>query len=178
MAASDQDILQRFANRKTRDRAYRDLVEAYSNRIYLHCRRVLRSHEDANDVTQEVFIKVWKNLDGFKQEAALSTWIYRITGNECISFLRKQKRQETTPLEDHHAGSIASGMPHEESMTLQKLDAAVRSLPAKQRQVFVLRYYDEMKYEEMADVLDTSVGALKASYHHAVRKIKEMVTAD
>ena len=180
MAIIDKEILAQFRDKRTQQDAFKVLVRQYSSKIYWHARRMLRNHEDANDVTQEVLVKIWSNLLNFKEESALSTWIFRITTNETISFIRKAGRHLTvaeTEIPDTSSNSSES-FPFNEGDTLKKLNRAIESLPVKQRQVFILRYYDEMKYEEMSEVLSTSVGALKASYHHAVKKIEQSVLND
>lgn len=134
------------------------------------------SHDDANDVTQETFVKVWKYLDRFKEESQLFTWIYRIATNESISFLRKKRNRFFIPLinvENHLANSLKDDNFFSGEEIQLKLQKAILKLPEKQRIVFNMRYYNELKYEEMSEVLGTSVGALKASYHFAVKKIEK-----
>ncbi len=139
-------------------------------------------HDDANDLTQEIFIKVWNNLEKFKEESKLFTWIYRIATNECLNFLKKKQRRQMVSLEDQPhpelasaftSGSLISGDDIE-----MKLQQALLKLPDKQRLVFNLRYFDEMKFQEIAEITATSEGALKASYHHAVKKIEQFINTD
>jgi len=138
-------------------------------------------HDDADDVTQEVFVKIWKNLDKFREDSKLFTWIYRIATNECLNFLNKQKRRSLVPLEDD---SVALGAHIDEGahvdgediqMILQK---AILTLPDKQRAVFNMKYFEDLKFDEIADITGTSVGALKASYHLAVKKIEKFINGD
>ena len=135
-------------------------------------------HDDADDLTQEVFVKVWKNLAGFRQDAQLYTWLYRIATNECLNFLKAKKRRFFLPL--HNLGAELAGK-IDENLALTgdeiqlKLQKALLKLPDKQRLVFKMRYYDELTYEEISQILGTSVGALKASYHHAVKKVEEFL---
>ncbi len=146
--------------------------------MYWHIRRLVVDHEDANDVLQNVFIKVWKNLQGFREDAQLYTWLYKIATNECLSFLEQQKRKQTVSLSDVETGlenKLKADSQFDANKLEWKLQRAILTLPEKQRIVFNLRYYDEMPYEEMSRVLDTSEGALKASYHHAVKKIEEFI---
>ena len=154
------------------------IVNEYSEQLYWQIRRMVLSHEDANDLLQNTFIKAWINIDYFRAEAKLSTWLYRIALNECLTFLNKQRAASTVSLDDPEADALQklesdpyfSGDKAE--MALQK---ALLALPEKQRMVFNLKYYQEMKYEEMSDIFGTSVGALKASYHHAVKKIEKFL---
>ena len=172
---SDKELLLRFRNADSRNYAFNLLVRKYQKKIYWHIRRMVISHEDADDVTQDTFVKVWKHLDGFKEEAQLFTWIYRIATNEALGFLRKKRNKFLIPLvnvENKLARTLVQD-PHFSGDAIQlKLQQAILKLPEKQRLVFNMKYFDELKYEEMSAVLGTSVGALKASYHHAVNKIK------
>lgn len=177
MKLTDEEILLQFKDPASKEKAFRNLLSAYQERLYYHVRRYVHNHEDANDILQNTCIKVWNAIDNFRGDCALYTWLYRIAGNEAITFLNKNKKRnevdiEQTPAQYHGA---ADGMDADE-MT-QKLERAIASLPDKQKQVFIMRYYDEMPYEQMAEISETSVGALKASYHHAVKKIEEILTA-
>ncbi|RYD55619.1 MAG: sigma-70 family RNA polymerase sigma factor [Sphingobacteriales bacterium] len=174
--AEDHMILAAFRNEKTREAAFTQLVRKYQERLYWHVRRMVVEHEDANDVLQNVFIKVWKNLGEFREEANLYTWLYRIATNETLTWLEQQKKRSSISLSNDNEGSLENKLVAQKGFDANKLEwklqQAINSLPEKQRIVFNLRYYDEMPYEEMATVLDTSVGALKASYHHAVKKVE------
>lgn len=148
------------------------LVENYSERLYWHIRKLVLVHDDADDVLQNTFIKVWKNLHKYRGDAKLFTWMYRIATNEALAHLKKQKRMgpsASVPMEINRLE--ADAYYHGDEMEKQLL-AAVAQLPEKQQVVFKLKYFEEMKYDEMSHVLETSVGALKASYHHATQKIK------
>ncbi len=173
--ADDQSLLARFRDEATRERAFADILKKYSERLYWHIRRLVISHDDAHDVLQNVSIKVWGALDRFRQDAALYTWLYRIATNESLSFLDSQKRRAALSLSDH-ADILEHKLISEEGFDARKLEwrlqQAIQSLPDKQRVVFNLRYYDEMSYEQMSEITGTSVGALKASYHHAVKKVE------
>ena len=175
---SDKELINRFRNGDNPSYAFNLLVRKYQERIYWHVRRMVIDHEDANDITQEIFIKVWKNLDSFREEANLYTWIYRIATNETLNFLKKKRTRFFVPLVDveHQLSNSLESDVHysgdEIQLTLQK---ALLSLPEKQRLVFNMKYFEEMKYEDISEVTGTSVGALKASYHHAVKKIEGFV---
>ena len=172
----DHMILASFREEKTRELAFTQLVCKYQERLYWHVRRMVVAHDDANDIIQNVFIKVWKSLEHFREEANLYTWLYRIATNETLSWMEQQKKRTSISLSNDDDGSIANRLEAEKGFDANKLEwrlqQAIQSLPDKQKAVFNLRYYDEMPYEEMATVLDTSVGALKASYHHAVKKVE------
>ncbi len=169
-------ILTAFRQPETRNAAFRAIVEHYQSRIYHHLFRMVGQAEDAADLTQEVFIRVWKSLDGFEGRSKLYTWIYRIATNEALAFLEKKQRMRAIPLDEvqFSTGKDLKASAEMDGDAIQRsLQLAIDALPPKQRQVFLLRYYEEMPYAEMAEALGTSEGALKASYHHAVRKIQE-----
>ena len=154
------------------------IVAQYSEQLYWQIRRMVLSHEDANDLLQNTFIKAWTSIDYFRGEAKLSTWLYRIALNECLTFLSKQRATATLSLDDSEADVIqklegdAYFSGDRAQLLLQK---ALLTLPEKQRMVFNLKYYQDMKYEEMSEIFGTTVGALKASYHHAVKKIEKFL---
>ncbi|HRI28161.1 MAG TPA: sigma-70 family RNA polymerase sigma factor [Chitinophagales bacterium] len=176
---SDQDILDKFRNPATKEAGFSLLMKKYQEKIYWLIRRIVIDHEDANDVCQNVFIKVWRNLDNFKENSQLYTWLYRIATNESLTFINQKNKRASIQIstEDYDLTKQLEADPYFEGDKLQiQLQNAIASLPEKQRAVFLLRYYDEMKYEDMSEVLETSVGALKASYHHAVKKIEKYLT--
>ncbi|WP_111598637.1 RNA polymerase sigma factor [Chitinophaga skermanii] len=175
---NDKEILALYRKEGNKEKGFTIIVQKYTERLYWHIRRLLVDHEDANDVLQNVFIKVWRNLDGFREDSQLYTWLYKIATNECLSFLEQQKRKSVLSLSDVETGlnNKLQADAHFDANKLEwKLQKAIISLPEKQRVVFNLRYYDEMPYEQMSQVLDTSEGALKASYHHAVKKIEDFM---
>ena len=175
---SDKELLERFRHPDTKNYSFNLLIRKYQEKTYWHIRRIVISHDDADDVTQETFVKVWKNLENFKEESQLFTWIYRIATNEALSHLRKQKSRFFIPLinvESKLARTLKDDNFFKGDEIQLKLQQAILKLPEKQRIVFNMKYYDEMKYEEMSEVLKTSVGALKASYHFAVKKIEEYI---
>jgi len=172
---TDREIISLQSNGKPEE-AFRGIVEAYSERLYWHIRRFLCSHEDTNDLLQDIFIKIWTALPTFRGDSQLYTWLYRIATNEVLNHLRKQKFRAMVSLDS--ATEILRRKidedPHFNGNELQReLHKAIQKLPDKQRLVFNLRYFDEMKYEDISEITDTSVGALKASYHHAYNKIKD-----
>ena len=157
------------------EEAFNGIVDAYTERLYWHVRRFLCSHDDSNDLLQDIFIKIWTALPTFRQEARLYTWLYRIATNEVLNYLRKQKVKAFISL-DSASGILERKIDEDAYFNgdeLQReLHKAIQRLPEKQRIVFSLRYFDEMKYEDISEITDTSVGALKASYHHAYNKVK------
>lgn len=175
----DQELLTQFRQTATKEKGYTQIIKKYQERLYWHIRRLVVEHEDANDVLQNMFIKVWKGLENFREDSQLYTWLYRIATNESLSFIEQQKKRTALSLDE-----VASGLSnrlkadkHFDANKLEwKLQLAIQELPEKQRVVFTLRYYDEMPYDRMSEVLETSTGALKASYHHAVKKIEEFIT--
>ena len=175
---NEKEIIALLQDPARQKEAFECIVNEYSEQLYWQIRRMVLSHEDANDLLQNTFIKAWINIDYFRAEAKLSTWLYRIALNECLTFLNKQRAASTVSLDDPEADALQklesdpyfSGDKAE--MALQK---ALLALPEKQRMVFNLKYYQEMKYEEMSDIFGTSVGALKASYHHSVKKIEKFL---
>jgi RNA polymerase sigma factor (sigma-70 family) len=174
-SVSDTEILAKFRDERTRNEAFNLLLKKYQQKIYWHVRRMVIDHDDADDLVQDVFIKIWKNLEGFRSDAQLYTWMYRIATNECITFLNKKKQKNNIPLDDvsHELADSLTDSSYLSGDKVQlKLQQALLTLPDKQRLVFNMKYYDDLKYEEISDILGTSVGALKASFHLAVKKIE------
>jgi RNA polymerase sigma-70 factor (ECF subfamily) len=177
----DKDLLEKIRNPETKSYGFNLLVREYQERVYWHIRKMVIDHDDADDITQEVFIKIWKNLDKFRADAKLYTWVYRIATNECLSFLGKKKRRFFLPIHDVEAelsNKVDMNATISGDEIQVKLQKALLKLPEKQRLVFNMKYFDELKYEEIAEITETSVGALKASYHHAVKKIEESLNTD
>lgn len=173
---TDGELLLQFKNPATKERAFTAIIKKYQEKLYWHVRRMVVEHEDANDVLQNMFIKVWNALDNFREDSQLYTWLYRIATNESLTFIEQQKKRSAVSLSDVESGlsNKLKADKHFDANKLEwKLQLAIQQLPEKQRIVFNLRYYDEMPYEQMSRVLETSEGALKASYHHAVKKIEE-----
>ena len=176
MDNDDLDIIADLKQKNKRDLAFHILVKKYQERLYWHIRKMVVRHEDADDVLQNTFVKVWRNIDSFREESSLYTWLYRIATNESISFINSNKRRNYIPINDandYMVKSIVSDPYFEGDEIQMKLQKAILNLPEKQRIVFNMKYFDEMKYEDMSQILNTSVGALKASYFHAARKIEE-----
>jgi len=177
----DEEILEKFAIERTRNKAFNLLISKYQEKIYWHVRRLVIDHDDADDLVQEVFIKVWKNLAKFRSDSKLYTWIYRIATNECITFLNKKKQRNQTPLdevvEELSESLVAASYFNGDKIQL-KLQQALLTLPEKQRLIFNMKYYDDLKYDEISEILGTSVGALKASFHIAVKKIEVFMLND
>lgn len=176
---SEEQLLEELRNPKTQQQGFAKLVSEYSERLYWQIRKMVLSHDDANDILQDVFIKAWTNIDNFRGEAKLTTWLYRIAINESITFLNKKRNQHNVSIDDDDSFLLNTleGDEFFDGDEAQKLlQQAILTLPDKQRLVFQMKYFDEMKYEEMSDILGTSVGALKASYHHAVKKIENFLT--
>jgi RNA polymerase sigma factor (sigma-70 family) len=156
------------------------LVRSYQQRVYWHVRKMVIDHDDADDITQEVFIKVHKSIENFREDSQLFTWIYRIATNECLNFLNKKRRRFFLPIEDINpqlSAKIDSSDTISGDEIQKKLQKALLHLPDKQRLVFNMRYFDDLSYENISEITNTSVGALKASYHHAVKKIEDYLTA-
>ncbi len=174
----DAELLLLFLAESTRERAFTNIIRKYQQRLYRHIRTLVISHDDADDVLQNVFIKMWKNLGAFRQDSELFTWLYRIATNESLTFLQQQKKRQHVSLSNDENG-FAEKLEAEKEFDANKLEwrlqQAIQRLPEKQRIVFSLRYYEEMPYHTMAAVLDTSEGALKASYHHAVKKVEQFI---
>jgi RNA polymerase sigma factor (sigma-70 family) len=172
---TDQEIIDMFRNEQSRDMSIHFMMKQYQVRLYWHIRKIVIDHDDTDDVLQNTFIKAWKGMENFKGDSKIYTWLFRIGTNESISFLR-QKRENLSsihPIEYHLSNSLSSD-PYFDGDEIQlKLQKAVLTLPEKQRIVFNLRYYDETPYEEMSEILETSVGALKSSYHMAAKKIED-----
>ncbi len=178
---NDQELLAKIRNPETRNYGFNMLVRTYQQRVYGLVRKMVIDHDDADDLTQEVFIKVHKSIDSFREDSQLFTWIYRIATNESLSFLNKKRRRFFLPIEDigKELSTKIDALPSLDGDEIQKkLQKALLTLPDKQRLVFNLKYYEEMPYEEMAAVTGTSEGALKASFHHAVKKIEEFLKND
>jgi RNA polymerase sigma-70 factor (ECF subfamily) len=173
----DQDILELLSDQETPTASFNLLFERYHKKVYWHARRMVLDHEDADDITQNIFIRIWNGLPSFRGDSKLSSWIYRITVNETLNFVQRKKLKAALSFKDYE--EVLSNRLLDEtykgSSIEQNFQKALLTLPTKQRQVFLLRYYDNMPYETMSEALGTSVGALKASYHHASNKIEKFL---
>jgi len=180
MSEINEDRLNELLKKEsTRREAFSLIMKEYSEQLYWQIRKIVLSHDDANDVLQNTFIKAWSNLDNFRGESKLLTWLYRIATNESITFINKERSQNNLPIDDTDnflLGKLESDPYFDGDEAQLKFQKALLSLPEKQRLVFNMKYFDEMKYEEISQILKTSVGALKASYHHAVKKIEDFLT--
>jgi RNA polymerase sigma-70 factor (ECF subfamily) len=178
---TDQEIIALYREETSRHRAFNIVISQYQEQIYWYVRKIVIDHDDADDVTQNTFLKAWKGLSAFRGEAKLSTWLYKIATNESYSFLKKKRAHLFSSLDvvqEQLANRLESDSYFDGDEAERQLQKALLTLPHKQRLVFNLKYFEEMKYQEMSEILDTSVGALKASYHHAVQKIKKHLTTD
>ncbi|HOU46966.1 MAG TPA: RNA polymerase sigma factor [Chitinophagales bacterium] len=175
MKLTDEEILTQIKLPESKDKAFRELLSNYQERLYYHVRRYVHNHEDANDILQNTFIKTWKGIEHFQGNSALYTWLYRIASNEAITFINKQKKRNETDITQTSVAYRGTMDAVNADSMLQKLQHAIDTLPDKQKQVFIMRYYDELPYNDIEKIVGTSVGALKASYHHAVKKIEEFL---
>jgi len=180
MHLEDSELLFQFKqpSSKEKELAFTGIVKKYQEKLYWHIRRMVVDHDDANDVLQNAFIKVWKGLANFREDSQLYTWLYRVATNECLTFLDQQKKRASVSLNEDENGlsnKVKADENFDSSKLEWKLQLAIQQLPERQRLVFNLRYYDEMPYEEMSRILETSEGALKASYHHAAKKIEDFL---
>jgi RNA polymerase sigma-70 factor (ECF subfamily) len=178
---SDKELLQIFNTGENPDYTFGLIVKRYQEKLYWHIRKIVITHEDANDVIQETFIKAWNNLGNFRGDSKLFTWLFRIATNEALSHLKCSRRKTRIPfidLENKLVNTMEGDYYFNGDELQLKFQKAILKLPEKQRLVFNMKYFDDMKYDKIAKILDTSVGALKASYHHAVKKIKEFLIND
>jgi RNA polymerase sigma-70 factor (ECF subfamily) len=178
MPIPESILQQQLANHKTREKAFSQMVALYQERLYWHIRKMLLNHEDANDVLQNTFLKAWNGLDNFRGDSLLSTWLYRIATNESLTFLTSKHARAAmanTSYEDEMLQNLTSNNYFDGNAAEKLLQEAILTLPAKQRLVFNMKYFDDITYEEMEKITGTTVGALKASYHHAVKKITDFI---
>jgi len=179
MEKSDKELLDLYKTNK--NAALELIISQFQERLYWHIRKIVIIHDDTHDVLQNTFIKAWKGLDNFQEKSKLYTWLYRIATNESITFINKKKKKQEEPIENYQAvlsnyldnDSLFSG-----DQIKLKLQKAILKLPEQQRIVFNMKYFDDLKYIEIAEILNLSVGGLKASYHHAVKKIEKYVLED
>lgn len=176
---NEKEITENLRDESLRAAAFSAIVNRYSQQIYWHIRRMVLSHDDANDLVQNTFIKAWTSIDNFRGDSKISTWLYRIAINETLNFLGKNKNNTVSI--NSPEGAIAEQLESDTHFNGERADAllqeAIHRLPEKQRLAFNMKYYEEMKYEEMSEILGTSVGALKASYHIAVKKIEDYINS-
>jgi RNA polymerase sigma factor (sigma-70 family) len=180
-AVSDKELLTRLLNPGTREEGFRRLIELYQKKVYAVIRKMVIIHEDADDLTQITFIKAFKNIHKFQGNSSLFTWLYRIATNESLNFLAKKKKRFFFRIEDHEAimKNYVDSSPLMAGEEIEKkLQKAIISLPDKQRLVFNLKYFEDLSYDEISKITDTSVGSLKASYHHAVKKLENELASE
>ncbi len=176
----EQNLIAQLKNKQTQESAFRILMGLYKERLYWHIRKIVMSHEDADDVLQNTFLKVYRNIYNFKGDSKLYSWMYRIATNESITFINKRAKQNNVDITEyqHNLAQTLQDDVHFNGTEIQLiLQKAITTLPEKQQLVFKMKYFDEMKYKDMSEILETSVGALKASYFHAVKKIEKIITA-
>lgn len=176
--SDDNELVFQFKSGKNIEIPFTNIVKKYQEKLYWLIRRMVVDHDDANDILQNVFIKVWKNLNNFREDSQLYTWLFRIATNECLTFIEQKKRRALVSIDSESVfliNKIQAEKGFDANKLEWKLQVAIQKLPEKQKLVFMLRYYEEMPYEKMSSVLETSEGALKASYHHAVKKIEDFI---
>ena len=174
-------LIAQLQDRQTLDRAFRTLMTQYKERLYWHIRKIVLNHDDADDVLQNTFIKVYRNIHSFKGESKLYSWMYRIATNESLTFIKKRAKQlqiGSEELQLQLVANLEADAYYDGDEMQKKLLYAVAKLPKKQALVFNMKYFDNMKYTEIAEILEVSVGGLKANYHHAVKKIERIITSD
>lgn len=178
---TEDEIIQQLRDPVQQRDAFAKVVELYSEKLYWQIRRMVLSHDDANDLLQNTFLKAWTSIDLFRGDAKLATWLYKIALNECITFLNHQRAMNNVSIDDTDVfllEQLKSDNYFDGDDLQFKLQEAILMLPEKQRTVFIMKYYDNMKYEQISEIVGTTVGALKASYHHAVKKVEEFLTKD
>lgn len=175
----EEELVKQLKNKQTQEKAFRILMSQYKERLYWHIRKIVISHDDADDVLQNTFVKVYRNIENFKEESKLYSWMYRIATNESITFINKRAKQKVVDISEYQlslADSLQDDVLYSGSEIQLILQNAIATLPQKQQLVFNMKYFDEMKYSDMSEVLGTSVGALKSSYFHAVKKIEKIIS--
>lgn len=178
MSIHDPELLSRIANSKTRSQVFSELVRQFQEKLYWHIRKMVLSHDDANDILQNTFLKAWNAIENFRGESNISSWFYRIATNETLTFLAQRRIRNISSMEDEEnvlLNQLHSDPYFDGNAAELKLQEAILTLPEKQRIVFNMKYFDNLTYEQMETILNTSVGALKASYHHAVKKIEKLI---
>jgi RNA polymerase sigma-70 factor (ECF subfamily) len=172
----EKKLISRLCSSRYADSAFQELVDCYKEKLYWHIRYMLKNHQDTDDVLQNTFIKIYRNIKSFKGDSRLYSWMYRIARNESYTFLKKRSKIlkiSSEELQDHIVNNLESDVYFEGDEIKLKLQKAINTLPEKQKEVFQLRYFEEMKYQDMAELLNTTEGALKSNYHHASKKVEE-----
>ena len=173
LPTEDKGLVERLRDPATVRSAFEEAIRLYSEPLYWQIRKMVHNHDDADDILQNTFMKAWSSLENFRGEAKLSTWLYKIAINESLAFLEKEKLRSHASIDDADTSHLAADAHFDGNELAQQLQQAVDTLPEKQRLVFNMKYFDDMKYEDMSEILGTSIGALKASYHLAVKKIEQ-----
>jgi RNA polymerase sigma factor (sigma-70 family) len=171
-------LIEQLINVQTKEKAFKELISLYKERLYWHVRKIVISHDDTDDVLQNTFIKIYKNIGKFKQESKLFSWMYRIATNEAITFINKRNKErkvEISEVQEHLVSTLENDIYFSGEEIQEILQKAIASLPQKQQLVFNMKYFDNIKYTQISEILGTSVGALKASYFHAVKKIESYI---
>lgn len=174
----EQHFIDDLLNERTKNKAFSQLIDMYQKPLYHHIRHIVINHEDAQDALQNTFINVYKGLPNFKRNSKLFSWMYRIAQNEALTLLQKNAKSKSMSIDDlvhQHINALTSSSYFDGDTLQQRLHLAVSKLPQQQQLVFKMKYFDDLKYEEMAEILNLSVGGLKASYHHAVKKIEQEI---
>jgi len=175
----DKLLVAQLQDKRTLDKAFRNLMTQYKERLYWHIRKIVINHDDADDVLQNTFIKVYRNIHNFKGDSKLYSWMYRIATNESLSFIKKRAKSqqiESEELQQQLVNNLEADVYFDGDEIQRKLQYAIAQLPQKQQLVFNMKYFDNMKYDAISEILETSVGGLKANYHHAVKKIEKILT--
>jgi RNA polymerase sigma-70 factor (ECF subfamily) len=178
---TEKELIQSLKNPKTLNFAFKELVSTYKERLYWHIRKIVINHDDTDDVLQNTFIKIFRNISKFNEDSKLYSWMYRIATNEAITFINQRAKKNNSTTEEVQQtilGNLISDEYFDGNAAQLKLQQAIATLPQKQQLVFNMKYFDNVKYQDMSEILDTSVGALKASYHHAVKKIEFYIKED
>ena len=171
-------LIEQLINVQTKEKAFKELISLYKERLYWHVRKIVISHDDTDDVLQNTFIKIYKNISKFKQESKLFSWMYRIATNEAITFINKRNKErkvDISEVQEHLVSTLENDIYFSGEEIQEILQKAIASLPQKQQLVFNMKYFDNIKYTQISEILGTSVGALKASYFHAVKKIESYI---
>ncbi len=175
---NDQNLIIQIQHSNNKDAAFTELVKRHQQKMYYQIKRMVNEHADADDISQQVWIKVWNKLDGFKMESEFSTWLFRVAYNETINFLKKQKRDlnhnQSEAFLDYENASSSSNGPKSTQIQIA-LEQAIKQLPEKQQFVFMLRYYEELNYEKIAKITGTTIGGAKANFHQALKKMEEIL---
>jgi len=174
-------LVQKLQDPQSRNEAFKELLKLFKERLYWHIRNIVKNHDDADDVLQNTFIKIFRNIDGFKSESQLYSWMYRIATNESLTFLSQKANKlqiSSEELQQNLLNNLESDTYFDGDEIKLKLQKAISTLPEKQQLVFNMKYFQELKYREMSEILETSEGALKASYHIAVKKIENYLKSD